>query len=75
MACIGVMSMTAQANATGYGDPAAGWRVWTETETRREAYDYVRRWGKLIRDAKSVVRMMVVEQPSTEPGKAGADSV
>jgi hypothetical protein len=40
----------------------------------REAYEYVRRWGKVIREAKSVVRVMVVEQPWTEPGNAGADS-
>jgi Domain of unknown function (DUF4091) len=39
-----------------------------------EAYEYVRRWGKVIREARSVVRVMVVEQPWTEPGKAGADS-
>jgi Glycoside hydrolase 123, catalytic domain/Glycoside hydrolase 123 N-terminal domain len=40
----------------------------------REAYEYVQRWGKAIREAKSVVKVMVVEQPWTEPGNAGADS-
>jgi hypothetical protein len=39
----------------------------------REAYEYVRRWGKAIREARSVVKVMVVEQPWTEPGNAGAD--
>src|SRR5204862_6833102 len=38
------------------------------------AYAYVQRWGKAIREAKSVVRVMVVEQPWTEPGHGGADS-
>ena len=40
----------------------------------REAYEYVRRWGRVIREAHSVVKVMVVEQPWTEPGRAGADS-
>jgi glycosyl hydrolase family 123 len=40
----------------------------------REAYEYVRHWGQVIREAHSVVKVMVVEQPWTEPGRAGADS-
>jgi Glycoside hydrolase 123 N-terminal domain/Glycoside hydrolase 123, catalytic domain len=38
------------------------------------AYAYVQRWGKAIRAAKSVARVMVVEQPWTAPGMGGADS-
>jgi len=37
-----------------------------------EDYKYVQRWGRAIREAKSVVKVMVVEQPWT--GKGGADS-
>jgi len=40
----------------------------------REEYQYVQRWGRAIRDAKSVVQVMVVEQTWTEPGNGGADS-
>lgn len=39
-----------------------------------EDYRYVQRWGRAIREAESVVRVMVVEQTWTEPGKSGADS-
>ena len=39
-----------------------------------EDYRYVQKWGRAIREAKSVVKVMVVEQPWTEPGKGGADS-
>lgn len=39
-----------------------------------EDYRYVQQWGRAIREAKSVVKVMVVEQPWTEPGKGGADS-
>ncbi len=31
-------------------------------------------WGRAVRAAKSVVKVLVVEQPWTEPGQSGADS-
>jgi hypothetical protein len=37
-------------------------------------YRYVQKWGRAIREAKSVVKVLVVEQPWTEPGQEGADS-
>ena len=40
----------------------------------REDYEYVQKWGRAIRAAKSVVQVMVVEQTWTEPGQGGADS-
>jgi hypothetical protein len=39
-----------------------------------EDYQYVQKWGRAIREAKSVVKVMVVEQPWTEPGMGGADN-
>jgi len=39
-----------------------------------EAYRFVQRWGRAIRQARSVVKVMVVEQTWTAPGKGGADS-
>lgn len=39
-----------------------------------EDYRYVQKWGRAVRDAKSVVKVLVVEQTWTEPGKGGADS-
>jgi hypothetical protein len=39
-----------------------------------EDYRYVQRWGRAIREAKSVLKVLVVEQPWTEPGAGGADS-
>jgi hypothetical protein len=39
-----------------------------------EDYRYVQKWGRAVRDAKSVVKVLVVEQPWTEPGREGADS-
>ena len=39
-----------------------------------EDYRYVQKWGRAVREAKSVVKVLVVEQPWTEPGKGGADS-
>ncbi|MBN2271855.1 MAG: DUF4091 domain-containing protein [Sedimentisphaerales bacterium] len=39
-----------------------------------EDYRYVQKWGRAIRQANSVVKVMVVEQTWTEPGKGGADS-
>jgi hypothetical protein len=39
-----------------------------------EDYRYVQKWGRAVRDAKSVVKVLVVEQPWTEPGLDGADS-
>ncbi|MBI5771360.1 MAG: DUF4091 domain-containing protein [Verrucomicrobia bacterium] len=38
-----------------------------------EDYHYVQQWGRAVRDAKSAVKVMVVEQPWTEPGRRGAD--
>lgn len=40
----------------------------------REDYEYVQKWGRAMREVKSVVQVMVVEQTWTEPGKGGADS-
>jgi hypothetical protein len=39
-----------------------------------EDYRYVQKWGRAIREAKSVVKVLVVEQPWTAPGEGGADS-
>lgn len=39
-----------------------------------EDYRYVQKWGRAVRAAKSVVKVLVVEQPWTEPGFDGADS-
>ena len=39
-----------------------------------EAYKFVQKWGRAIRAAKSVVKVMVVEQTWTEKGKGGANS-
>jgi len=39
-----------------------------------EAYKFVQTWGRAIRRAKSVVKVMVVEQTWTEKGKSGANS-
>ncbi|MGE5608741.1 MAG: glycoside hydrolase domain-containing protein [Bacillota bacterium] len=39
-----------------------------------EDYRYVQKWGRAVRDAKSVVKVMVVEQTWTAPGQGGADS-
>jgi hypothetical protein len=39
-----------------------------------EDYRYVQRWGRAVREAKSVVKVLVVEQTWTEPGQGGADS-
>jgi hypothetical protein len=39
-----------------------------------EDYRYVQKWGRAVRDAKSVVKVLVVEQTWTEPGMGGADS-
>ena len=39
-----------------------------------EDYRYVQKWDRAVRDAKSVVKVLVVEQPWTEPGREGADS-
>ena len=33
-----------------------------------EDYRYVQRWGRAVREAKSVVKVLVVEQPWTAPG-------
>jgi heme exporter protein D len=39
-----------------------------------EDYRYVQKWGHAIREAKSVVKVLVVEQTWTAPGQNGADS-
>jgi len=39
-----------------------------------EDYRYVQKWGRAVREAGSVVKVLVVEQPWTEPGMGGADS-
>ncbi len=39
-----------------------------------EDYRYVQTWGRAIREAESVVQVLVVEQTWTERGKGGADS-
>jgi len=39
-----------------------------------EDYRYVQKWGRAVREAGSVVKVLVVEQPWTEPGKGGANS-
>lgn len=39
-----------------------------------EDYRYVQKWGRAVRECKSVVKVLVVEQTWTEPGQGGADS-
>lgn len=39
----------------------------------QEDYRYVQAWGRAIREARSVVKALVVEQTWTEAGKGGAD--
>ena len=39
-----------------------------------EDYRYVQKWGRAVREAKSVVKVLVVEQTWTAPGEGGADS-
>ncbi len=39
-----------------------------------EDYRYVQTWGRAVREAKSVVKVLVVEQPWTAPGLWHADS-
>jgi hypothetical protein len=39
-----------------------------------EDYRYVQKWGRAIREAKSAVKVLVVEQTWTAPGQWGADS-
>ena len=39
-----------------------------------EDYRYVQKWGRAVREARSVVKVLVVEQTWTEPGQNGADS-
>ncbi|HEX40593.1 MAG TPA: DUF4091 domain-containing protein, partial [Phycisphaerales bacterium] len=39
-----------------------------------EDYRYVQQWGRAIRQAQSIAKVLVVEQTWTEPGKGGADS-
>jgi len=39
-----------------------------------EDYRYVQKWGRAVRECRSVVKVLVVEQPWTELGFQGADS-
>ncbi len=39
-----------------------------------EDYRYVQKWGRAVREAKSVVKVLVVEQTWTAPGRWGSDS-
>ena len=39
-----------------------------------EDYRYVQHWGRAVREVKTVVKVLVVEQPWTAPGMGGADS-
>jgi hypothetical protein len=39
-----------------------------------EDYRYVQKWGRAVREAQSVLKVLVVEQPWTAPGQGGADS-
>ncbi|MBI2929726.1 MAG: DUF4091 domain-containing protein [Verrucomicrobia bacterium] len=39
-----------------------------------EDYRYVQKWGRAVREARSVVKVLVVEQTWTAPGQGGADS-
>jgi hypothetical protein len=39
-----------------------------------EDYRYVQKWGRAIREARSAVKVLVVEQTWTAPGQWGADS-
>ncbi len=39
-----------------------------------EDYRYVQKWGRAVREARSVLKVLVVEQPWTAPGQDGADS-
>ncbi len=40
----------------------------------KEDYQYVQKWGQAVRECKSVVKVLVVEQTWTEPGMGGANS-
>lgn len=40
----------------------------------REDYQYVQKWGRAVRECRSVLKVLVVEQTWTEPGMGGADS-
>jgi hypothetical protein len=39
-----------------------------------EDYRYVQKWGRAVREARSAVKVLVVEQTWTAPGQGGADS-
>jgi hypothetical protein len=39
-----------------------------------EDYRYVQKWGRAVREAKSAVKVLVVEQTWTAPGQWGADN-
>jgi len=55
--------------------PAVVFYTYLEDEPNTlEAYRYVQKWGRAVREEHSVVKVLVVEQPWTEPGQDGADS-
>lgn len=61
--------------ADGLGRPGVLFYTYLRDEPNtREDYRYVQLWGRAIRDARSVVKVLVVEQPWTAPGQGGADS-
>jgi len=54
--------------------PVAFFTYLKDEPNTEEDYRYVQTWGRAIRQADSAVKVMVVEQTWTEPGKGGADS-
>ncbi len=63
------------AAATELQRPHVMFFTYLKDEPNTEAdYRYVQKWGRAIRDARSVVKVLVVEQPWTAPGQGGADS-
>ncbi len=61
--------------AAKLGRPHVTFYIYLKDEPNdEEAYKFVQKWGRAIRRAKSVVKVMVVEQTWTEKGKSGANS-
>ena len=61
--------------AAKLGRPGVTFYIYLKDEPNdEEAYKFVQKWGRAIRGAKSVVKVMVVEQTWTEKGMGGADS-
>ncbi len=55
--------------------PGVTFYIYLKDEPNDEdEYKFVQQWGRAIREAKSVVKVMVVEQTWTEKGMGGADS-